>query len=87
MTYYNNVQTNVCQWRNSIFYFNYTFEEQIPYKQKKHQLLSEIDIFYIKAKTIKAWTDFPMVPIARIELAADPYQGPVLPLYYIGLPK
>ena len=26
-----------------------------------------------------------MVPIARIELAADPYQGPVLPLNYIGI--
>ena len=28
-----------------------------------------------------------MVPKVRIELTADPYQGPVLPLNYIGLTK
>ena len=28
---------------------------------------------------------FQMVPKARIELASDPYQGPVLPLNYIGM--
>ena len=26
-----------------------------------------------------------MVPKERIELSADPYQGPVLPLNYIGM--
>ena len=26
-----------------------------------------------------------MVPKVRIELTADPYQGPVLPLNYIGI--
>ena len=26
-----------------------------------------------------------MVPVPRVELGADPYQGPVLPLYYTGL--
>ena len=26
-----------------------------------------------------------MVPKDRIELSADPYQGPVLPLNYIGM--
>ena len=29
-------------------------------------------------------TNFPMVPKDRIELSADPYQGSVLPLNYIG---
>lgn len=51
---------------------------------KKYQFLLEIDILYIKTKTIKVWADFPMVPIDRIELSSDPYQGPVLPLNYIG---
>ena len=28
-----------------------------------------------------------MVPKVRIELTSDPYQGPVLPLNYIGIKK
>ena len=39
-------------------------------------------ILYLKVRIVR--TDFPMVPKDRIELSADPYQGPVLPLNYIG---
>ena len=34
---------------------------------------------------IKIRVTINMVPKVRIELTADPYQGPVLPLNYIGI--
>ena len=41
--------------------------------------------FYNKKNELfKSSNIFKMVPIVRIELTADPYQGSVLPLNYIG---
>ena len=41
--------------------------------------------FYkIKVTLLLVRRFFLMVPKVRIELTADPYQGPVLPLNYIG---
>ena len=46
-----------------------------------------IIVHFYKKRITLVRTNLPMVPIARIELAADPYQGPVLPLYYTGIRK
>ena len=40
---------------------------------------------YYRIELIKVRVDFTMVLEVRIELTADPYQGSVLPLNYIGM--